>query len=513
MKAFEVDNISKRFGVTVALDNVTFSGDTGEIHGLIGENGAGKSTLMKVLSGVHRPDSGAINILGKQVLLHNPWEGVQNQVVVVHQELSLIPDLTVAENMYLPNQPSGRTGVVARKKVEKSAERHLEKLGIADIDPRRMVRLLSLRDRQVVEIAKALIRKAQILVLDEPSSALGIKDVEWLFDLVVRLSREGVSIVYISHRMGEIRGICKRLTVLRNGKNVGTCVTSEISDDEVVKMMIGRSIDVVFPQKAPVGTRSEPSIAAKGLYARTALRGLDFDLHKGEVLGIAALQGQGQEEMFECLFGLTPVTGGEMSIRGKRVHFKSPRDAIREGLGYNIGFIPEDRKRDGLIIEMPVRENVTLPILDSISRLGWVRRGKETAEIARVFAEMNISLQKINDVATALSGGNQQKLVIAKWLLTACDILLMYDPTRGVDIGTKVEIYKLIRKMAEEGKSVLLYSSELSEVLGLCDRVLVLYKGRVTSEFSGQGIRDEQVLSAMLGISGNAAPASGTEEG
>jgi ribose transport system ATP-binding protein len=513
MKAFEVDNISKRFGVTVALDNVTFSGDMGEIHGLIGENGAGKSTLMKVLSGVHRPDSGAINILGKQVLLHNPWEGVQNQVVVVHQELSLIADLTVAENMYLPIQPSGRTGLVAKKQVEKSAERHLEQLGITDINPKKMVRLLSLRDRQIVEISKALIRKAQILVLDEPTSALGIKDVEWLFGLVVRLSGQGVSIVYISHRMGEIRGICKRLTVLRNGKNVGTCVTGDISDDDVVKMMIGRSISVVFPPKSQLKAESRASLTAKDLHARSSLRGLDFTLNTGEVLGIAALQGQGQEEMFECLFGLTPATKGELQINGKPVYFKSPRDAIRAGVGYNIGFIPEDRKRDGLIIEMPVRDNVTLPVLDSMSRFGWVRRKKETAAIARVFEEMNINLAKINDVATALSGGNQQKLVIAKWLLTNSEIMLMYDPTRGVDIGTKVEIYKLIRTMADGGKSVLLYSSELSEVLGLCDRVIVLYKGRVTSEFAGQGIRDEQVLSAMLGISGNGTPASGTQEG
>ena len=505
MKAFEVDNISKRFGVTVALDNVTFSGDAGQIHGLIGENGAGKSTLIKVLSGVHSPDSGAISILGKKVHLHNPWEGVRNQVVVVHQELSLVPDLTVTENLYLPVQPSGRTGVIAKKKVEKSAEEHLAQLGIADIDVRQMVRLLSLRDRQIVEIAKALLRKAQILVLDEPTSALGIKDVEWLFDLVVRLSQQGVSIVYISHRMGEIRGICQRLTVLRNGKNVGTCMTKEISDDQVVHMMIGRSIDVIFPPKSPGGTISTPSIVTKELHTRSVLNGLDLTLNKGEVLGIAALQGQGQEEVFKCLFGLTPITKGELLINGRAVHFRSPRDAIRAGVGY----IPEDRKRDGLIIEMPVRENVTLPIVDSLSRLGWVQRKRETSVISLIFGEMSIGIHKINDVATALSGGNQQKLVIAKWLLTACDILLMFDPTRGVDIGTKVDIYKLIRKMAEEGKSVLLYSSELSEVIGLCDRVIVLYKGRVTAEFSGQGIRDEQVLSAMLGMSQDATPASG----
>jgi ribose transport system ATP-binding protein len=513
MKAFEVDNISKRFGETVALDNVTFSSELGEINGLIGENGAGKSTLIKVLSGVHKPDSGTISILNKQVQIRNPWEGVQHQVVVVHQELSLIPDLTVAENVFLPRQPSSGMGFVSKKKVESMTQHHLESLGIEDIDPRKQVRQLSLRDRQLVEIAKALLRKAQILVLDEPTSALGIKDVEWLFNLVMQLSKRGVAVVYISHRMGEIRGICQRLTVLRNGKNVGTYLTCDIDDDEVVRLMIGRSIDVVFPPKTERTPHYEQPVVLKDVHTRSGLKGLNFTLNKGEVLGIAALQGQGQQDLFECLFGLVPITKGEILVNGKPAHFRTPRTAIRSGGGYNISLIPEDRKRDGLIVEMPVRENTTLPTLEKVSRFGLVRRNRELAEIARVFQELNISLQKVNDVVAALSGGNQQKLVLAKWLLTECHVMLMYDPTRGVDVGTKAEIYKLIRKMADEGKSILLYSSEISEVLGLCDRIIVLYKGRVFCEFPGQGIGEQEVLSAMLGITKNKGPENQAVEG
>jgi ribose transport system ATP-binding protein len=295
MKAFEVDGITKRFGETVALDNVTFSADAGEIHGLIGENGAGKSTLVKVLSGVHRPDSGSIQILGKKVHLHNPWDGVAHQVVVVHQELSLVADLTVAENMYLPNQPAYHGGFIAKRKVEDSVNEYFNELKITGIEAGMMVRSLSLRDRQVIEIAKALLRKARIIVLDEPTSALGIKDTEWLFNLIQHLSRQEISVVYISHRMGEIRDLCQRLTVLRNGKNVGTYPTGEVSDDEVVKMMIGRSIDVVFPPKPEKRPLAEHALELKGVHARSGLKGLDFALGKGEVLGIAALQGHGQE--------------------------------------------------------------------------------------------------------------------------------------------------------------------------------------------------------------------------
>ena len=513
MKAFEAYKVSKRFGETVALDNVTFSADCGEIHGLIGENGAGKSTLMKVLSGVHRPDSGTITILDKQVVIHDPWEGVQNQVVVVHQELSLVPDLTVAENLYLPRQPAGGIGIVSKKKVEASAHQHLESLGITDINPGRQVRQLSLRDRQLVEISKALHRKARILVLDEPTSALGLKDVEWLFNLVQQLAQRGVSVVYISHRMGEIRGMCQRLTVLRNGNNVGTHLTSDVSDDEVVKLMIGRSIDVVFPPKPRTRAPLEASVVLKDVHARAGLRGVDFTLNRGEVLGIAALQGQGQEELFECLFGLVPITRGTMSVNGRQVHFRSPRAAIHHGGIYTIGMIPEDRKRDGLIVEMPVRDNTTLPTLNKITRLGWVRRRREMAEIGKVFQELNIDLQKTNGLAAALSGGNQQKLVMAKWLLAECQIMLMFDPTRGVDVGTKAEIYKLVRKMADEGKSILLYSSEISEVLGLSDRILVLYNGRVFCEFPEQGASEQEVLSAMLGIDRNTRSENQAGEG
>jgi ribose transport system ATP-binding protein len=419
---------------------------------------------------------------------------------VVHQELSLVPDLTVAENIYLPNQPAGKFGLVSKKRVQENAQKHLESLGIKDIDAAKTVQSLSLRDRQLVEIAKALLREVKILVLDEPTSALGLKDVEWLFGLIQNLSSQGVTVIYISHRMGEIRGLCKRLTILRNGRNVGTYVTKDIDDDEVVRLMIGSSLNVVFPPKPDPKSDSMTTLELKNINNRSGLHGVNLSLKRGEVVGIAALQGHGQEALFECLFGLDSHSDGDMLVNGKPVRFHSPRAAIHHGGQFAIGLIPEDRKRDGLIVDMSVRDNVTLPILENLTRFGWIQHKKEMAEITKVLKKMNINFSKINDMAVALSGGNQQKLVMAKWLLTDCQIMLMYDPTRGVDIGTKVDIYKLIRGMADEGKSVLFYSSEISEVLGLSDRILVLYKGRISREFAGKDIDDIMILSAMLGI-------------
>jgi len=502
MKAFQLKRITKRFGLTVALEDVTFSGESGEIHGLIGENGAGKSTLIKILSGVHEPDSGEIEIMGKEVSFQSPLDGMMNNIAVVHQELSLLPDLTVAENIYIQkNKPSNLMNIAIKKKVEKWAEQHLHELGIHDIDPASLVGMLSLHDQQLIEIAKVMSRKNSILVLDEPTSALGIKDVEWLFNLVEKLSKQGLSIIYISHRMDEIQNICKRLTVLRNGKNVGTYLSGELNENEIVKLMIGRSIDMIFPDKATRKVYSKTSITVKNLHTKTKLRGTDFVLNKGEVLGVAALQGQGQKEIFECMFGITPYTKGEIIVNNKVVHFRHPHHAISKGESYNIGYVPGDRRTEGLIVEMPVMDNAILPILNKISRFGLISRKNKIGLIMKSFQSLKIDINKINHIANSLSGGNQQKLVLAKWLITGCNIMLMYDPTRGVDIGTKAEIFKLIRLMANNGQAILFYSSEIKELIGLCDRIIGIYRGKVIREFSENEISEEGVLSAMFGLS------------
>jgi ribose transport system ATP-binding protein len=500
MKSFEATDISKRFGETIALNNVSFSSEKGEIHGLIGENGAGKSTLIKIIGGVYKPNSGKITILGERVSLHNPWDGVKHSVVCVHQEMSLVPDLTIAENLFIPKPPSNKLKFISQKDIEEKAQDFFNRIGVKSLRPNVTVESLSLRDKQIVEIAKALYRNPKILILDEPTSALGIKDVEWLSNIVKELRNQGISIIYISHRMGEIRGLCDRFTILRNGKNVGTYNANELSDDEVVKLMIGHSIEVIFPNKQEGKNEKKTSIEIKDLYSVSGLKGVNFRLRRGEILGMAALQGQGQHAIFECLFGMERPLKGEILIEGSVAHIKHPRDAYLKGLCFNIGFVPEDRKTEGLFLEMPIRHNVTLPIIDSISKFGFCNRNKELEMILDVFTKMNIDITKLNNTANSLSGGNQQKIVIAKWMLAACKNMLMYDPTRGVDVGTKHEIYTIIREMANSGRAVLFYSSELTELVGLCDRVIAIYGGKVVAEFTGGEITEQKILTAILGI-------------
>ena len=501
MKAFEVFGIKKRFGGTVALNGASFSCEQGEIHGFIGENGAGKSTMIKIISGVYRPDAGRITILGEEVVLKSPWDGVKHGVVVVHQELSLVPDLTVAENLLLPWPPTNRLGMISQGKIEALAASFFETIGIRDLRPSDYVASLSLRSKQVLEIAKALFRKPKILILDEPTSALSINDVEWLSRIVREFRDQGNTVVYISHRLGEIKDLCQHLTILRSGKEVGTYKTSEIDDEEVIRLMIGRSLAATFPAKPAFEQKKQPAIEVRELTSDSGLSGLTFTLHKGEVLGVAGLQGQGQSPLFRCLFGQEHSTGGQIVVNGRSVRIRNPRDAIHAGVGFNMGLVPEDRKTEGLVLDLSIKQNLTLPIIDTISGMSWIKSDQETQLVMDVARKTNIDLEVLETEANSLSGGNQQKVVIAKWLLANCRIMLMFDPTRGVDVSTKFEIYSLIRKMTEEGNSVLFYSSELPELVNLCDRVLALYDGKVISEFEGEDITEEKLLTAILGIS------------
>lgn len=500
MKAFELKGIMKRFGATMALNGASFSCNTGEIHGLIGENGAGKSTMVKIVSGVYKPDSGSIKIRGQEVALRNPWKAVNQGIVVVHQELSLVPDLTVAENLFLPKPPLKKIKLNAQSDIEKKALRFFADIGLKGIHPDEQVGSLTLRSKQVLEIAKAIYRQPKILILDEPTSALSIEEVNWLSGIIRRLREEGLTVVYISHRLGEIKEFCDRFTILRNGKEVGTYRTDEIEDDEVIRLMIGRSLAATFPSKPAENKKISPAIEVKNLKSESGLSGINLTLYRQEVLGIAGLEGQGQRALFRCLFGIERFSDGQVFINSQPVRIRHPRDAIHAHIGLTTGLVPEDRKTEGLFLDLSIGHNVTLPTLNNFTKLGWINDNDEHIKIKGILKKVNVDLEVIDLSANSLSGGNQQKVVIAKWLLAACNNMLMYDPTRGVDVGTKFEIYNLIRDMTTEGNSVLIYSSELPELVNLCDRVLALYDGKVVNEFHGNEITEEALLSAIMGI-------------
>jgi ribose transport system ATP-binding protein len=338
------------------------------------------------------------------------------------------------------------------------------------------------------------------MILDEPTSALSIEEVNWLSGIIRRLREEGLTVVYISHRLGEIKELCDRFTILRNGKEVGTYRTDKIEDDEVIRLMIGRSLAATFPAKLTENKKLSPAIEVQNLKSESGLSGINLTLYRQEVLGIAGLEGQGQRALFRCLFGIERLSSGKIFINGKLVRIRHPRDAIHAHIGLTTGLVPEDRKTEGLFLDLSIGHNVTLPILNNFTKFGWINNNDEHIKIKGILKKVNVDLEVIDLSANSLSGGNQQKVVIAKWLLAACNNMLMYDPTRGVDVGTKFEIYNLIRDMATEGNSVLIYSSELPELVNLCDRVLALYDGKVVNEFHGNEITEEALLSAIMGI-------------
>lgn len=425
MKAFELADIMKRFGATKALNGASFSCNNGEIHGLIGENGAGKSTMVKIVSGVYKPDSGSIKIRGQEVSLRNPWQAVKQGIVVVHQELSLVPDLTVAENLFLPKPPLKKIKLNAQSDIEKKAAGFFADIGLKGIHPDEHVGSLTLRSKQVLEIAKAIYRQPKIMILDEPTSALSIEEVNWLSGIIRRLREEGLTVVYISHRLGEIKEFCDRFTILRNGKEVGTYRTDEIEDDEVIRLMIGRSLAATFPAKLTENKERSPAIEVQNLKSESGLSGIDLTLYRQEVLGIAGLEGQGQRALFRCLFGIERLSKGKIFINGKPVRIRHPRDAIHAHIGLTTGLVPEDRKTEGLFLDLSIGHNVTLPILNNFTKLGWINNNDERIKIKGILKKVNVDLAVIDLFANSLSGGNQQKVVIAKWMLAACNNMLM----------------------------------------------------------------------------------------
>ncbi|MCE7521044.1 sugar ABC transporter ATP-binding protein [Halomonas sp. ATBC28] len=494
----EVQGLTKAYGPTLANSDVTFKVAPGSAHALLGENGAGKSTTMKLLSGLIRPDSGEIRIHGQLVTLNNARDAHARGIQTAFQELTLIPDLTVLDNMLLPRAPWTLFGTLNRTRVRHEMLQHFAALEL-DIDPDALASELNLATRQKIEIARALSRNPSVLLLDEPTSALSGEDVEWLGRIIAGAKARGITVLFISHRLPEVRAFCDTMTILRNGKSVYSARVDAVTDDEVVELIIGRSVENAFPPRRPVCDRSgeTPVLATRGLSAGPKLRELDLSLHKGEIVGIAGLQGMGQESLFPALFGEEIVTAGRIELDGKTLHLRSAADALDPSVA--IGMVPEERKTGGLFLKLSGRQNATLPALGRFHRGLLLNEGAEARAAAGAFAAVEVDERAHYMPAGAFSGGNQQKIVIAKWLVAQSRILLLFDPTRGIDVGTKEQLYALFRAFTDAGGAVLFHSTEIPELVHLCDRVGVLYEGRLASWLEGETLTENAILQETLG--------------
>jgi ribose transport system ATP-binding protein len=504
---FQMEGISKRYGGVRALEKADITIQAGRVHAILGENGAGKSTLIKVMSGVVAPDEGRMLLNGAEVNFADPAAANAAGIVCIFQELSLIPELSVADNIVISNPPT-RFGMIDRAAQRRIAEEALAGAGGSDIHPSTLIRDLPLSRRQIVEIAKALARKPRILILDEATSALTASDVRTVFDVIKRLRSQGVALLYISHRMHEIAELADDCTVFRNGRKIATYAAGSKTDDEVVEMMIGREYHHVFPPKPePKPSNAAPVLEVKNLTWAPRLNDVSLAVRAGEVMGLGGLDGQGQRELLLALFGVLRGTSGEILIDGKRTRINSPRAAKADSIG--MALIPEDRKTEGLMLPMSVRDNLSFAALSRFSRGGIIDGAAERSAIDDVIRLLAIKADGTAVPAGSLSGGNQQKVVIAKWLMRKPRIILLNDPTRGIDVGTKQELYQLLRRLADEGAAIILYSTDYDELIGCCDRVLVMYDGAVTRTLVGAEITERALIGSALNIGGGSGGAGG----
>jgi ribose transport system ATP-binding protein len=501
----QLSGISKSYGGVQALAEVDFAGSASSIHAVLGENGAGKSTLIKIVSGVVVPDAGTMTFEGAPVRFSKPMDATLAGIVSVFQELSIIPDLSVADNISITDPPR-RFGLIDHKAQRRRAEELLASVGCEDINPIQNVRDLPLSRRQMVEIAKALGRNPKLLILDEATSALTAADVERVYAILHRLRSKGLSILYISHRMHEIQALADTVSVFRNGRHVSTFAAGDRSETEVVQMMIGRDVSNVYPPKPVRAAPPPPVLEVKGLGWIDRLSGISFTAGKGEIVGLGGLDGQGQRELLLALFGVLRGVEGTVAIDGRPVRISSPSAATRPSLG--IALIPEDRKTEGLMLPMSISDNISLTALGSMSRGLVIDRDLERRRVAEMVEVLKIKIGSIDDAVATLSGGNQQKVVIAKWLLTGARIMLLNDPTRGIDVGTKEEIYRLLRSLADSGTTILLYSTDYEELIGCCDRVMILYGGRIVRTLEGEDISETNIVASAFNmpVAGTAAP-------
>jgi ribose transport system ATP-binding protein len=484
--------IAKSFGGVRALRGVDFDLQSGEVHALIGENGAGKSTLMRVLGGEMPPSSGEIRIDGKTTELHGPRAARAHGIAIIHQELALAPDLSVAENIFLGEL----SGVISWSALRRRAAELIASLGF-DIDPARRVSSLAVAHQQVVEIAKALSRKVKIIVFDEPTAVLSAQDAERLHEIIGRLRAEGVGVVYISHRLEEILSISDRVTVMKDGQVVATKPAAELTIDAMIRMMVGRPMAALFPEKGP-RTIGEERLAVRDLQAGRLVRGVTFSVRAGEIVGLGGLVGSGRTEVARVIFGADPLESGAILLDGKEAKMRSPKDAVRAG----VCLVPEDRKGQGVVLDAPIRINATMARLSAVvNRFGFVRQALERKLVGDLAGSLKLKASRIDAPVSTLSGGNQQKVVLAKWFHAGGNVIILDEPTRGVDVGAKSEIYGVVLKLAEAGKAVLVISSEHQELFGLCDRILVMGEGQLRGELKPPDYSEERLLS--LAISGS----------
>jgi ribose transport system ATP-binding protein len=481
--------ISKSFGAVRVLDGVDFTVAGGEIHALVGENGAGKSTLMKILSGAYTPDGGSILIDGKPVSIRSTGEAEAAGIAIIHQELNMIPQLTVIDNLFLGREPSV-FGVIQRARMRGEAQSSLSKVGAGQIDMNRTAESLSIGRQQLVEIAKALSLDARVLIMDEPTASLTEREIDTLFAIMKDLKSRGVGIVYVSHRMEEIFKICDKVSVLRDGHFVGERAVAETGFEEVVKMMVGRELKERFPKREV--SLGSVRLKVDDLSDDGHIKHIHFEVRSGEVLGVAGLIGAGRSEILNTIFGVNRRTAGQVLLDGKPLSIKQPADAIAAG----IGFVTEDRKSQGLVLGLSLRENITLVHLAKYSFAGIVNRKAEDAAVKELMVELDIRARDAELEVKALSGGNQQKVVFAKWLAKPPKVLLLDEPTRGVDVGGKAEIYETINRLTAAGTAIVMVSSELAEVLAISDRILVMREGRQAQIFNAKAANQEQIITA-----------------
>ena len=489
-----LDGIVKSFPGVRALRGVSFDVRAGEVHALLGENGAGKSTLIKVMSGVHAPDEGGMSVAGRKVSFASPQDAQAAGIAAIYQELLLFPELSVAENVLMGHAPRLAWGGIDWTKMRADTAEILRSLDIYDLDPDMTVGALSVGNRQRVEIAKALSMNARVLIMDEPTAALTQADVERLFGIVRRLRERGVGIIYISHRLVEIFDLADRVTVLRDGEQVGTREVAEVDEPALITMMVGRTLDQLYPHRAP-----DPGavvLAAERVAFPGTVEQASLTLRAGEIVGLAGLVGSGRSELAQILFGVTPAVSGQIAIDGKPVTIDSPSRAKNLGIAY----VPEDRGIQGLIRAMRIRENVSLAVLNDLATWYFTGRKGEHDLAARDIGRFGIRASSMEQVVGKLSGGNQQKVVLAKWLATDPRILILDEPTRGIDVGAKAEIHKIMTELAAGGMAILMISSELPEVLGMSDRILVMREGRIVAEFDRAEADQERIASAMMRV-------------
>jgi len=491
----EVVSVSKGFPGVKALDNVSFNLRKGEVHALVGENGAGKSTLMKILSGVYQADEGTIRYKGKVVSFNDVTQASKAGIGIIYQELNLIPHLSVAANIFIGREPLTRLGMLDDKKMNADATATLDRLNI-HLDPTIILNQLPVSKQQMVEIAKAISTESEVLIMDEPTSALTESEIDELFAVIHTLRDRGVAIVYISHRLEELKHIVDRITIFRDGHSISTDEYATIGIDEIVNRMVGRKLENKFPPKQNTPT-TEKLLEVRNIVQNKSLHNISFDLYKGEILGISGLMGAGRTELGRAIFGADRINSGDVIMNGHKLSLSSPSDAISAGIAY----LSENRKEDGLAVKMQIAENITMANVQEISsRFGILSRGKEMEAAQQYVDELIIRTPSLTQVVNNLSGGNQQKVVVAKWLFCDSKILIFDEPTRGIDVGTKYAIYELIGALASRGIGIIVISSDLPEILGLTDRVLVLHEGKLAATLTTANTTQEEILNYASGL-------------